>query len=786
MLCGVFLTSFGLLGFEITLTRLLSVILSYHYVFAVVSLALLGLGVGGIFIYFFRPKAPGGHNRFSSLTLFVSLCSLTMVFSTILVAQIGHIDSIRGNILVYCFVLCSPFFFSGAFLAEVFQMYPAMSARMYGADLVGAAAGCIGVILALDILDGVRTIFLFAGVTSIAALTLGFSNYLVGALMKNIRGVIIAVASFLIASALLGASLIDSYLPDIPIGINPEKEIHNALYGSQQGKIIETRWSAFGQTDLVKFTNNPEHMDIYIDGTAGTPMYRFSGDFNDPGSTIDNLKVEFPGYFPFMFLQEEEKDHALTIGPGGGRDILLAIMGGVHKITAVEVNKDLVNMVRKYSWYNGGIYSSLSNVDIIVDEGRNFLKRQKEPYDIIMLSLPATNTSRSPEGYAITENFLLTTDSISDYLDHLTDEGCLVVVAHGDISILRLFSISLTALNQRGVNTVEAMKHIYTVGSAQYPVFVLKKKQLETQDAVAMFKTIYKFGYDPSTSYFPYIRQLGMLNPALMALGNGNMAFNDLETMVKERGHDVSPVTDNSPFFYKFEVGTPKPVTIVFWSSLIVMLLVVLAPLLYWKKRHFRTKKHSKSKGIISQNPVRYVVVFSMLGIGFMLVEISFAQRFVLFLGQPVISLAVLLFSLLVGAGMGSISSSRLVSDKIIKGIALAALAIVAMLLIYTLLLPFIFNQFLGLDLIIRLLAAVVILTLLGFVMGFPFPLAIRSLKEMEMESHIPWMWGINGISSVLGSALTIVIAINFGFTEALLVGAGCYFIVFLLFKNAI
>ena len=158
-----------------------------------------------------------------------------------------------------------------------------------------------------------------------------------------------------------------------------------------------------------------------------------------------------------MFLQAEERDHALIIGPGGGRDILLAIMGGIDKITAVEINKDLVDLVRKYSWYNGDIYSSLNNVDIIIDEGRNFLKRQKEQYDIIMLSLPATNTSRSPEGYAITENFLLTTDSISDYLDHLSDEGCLVAVAHGDISILRLFSIALTKKKSCNLSALAAL-----------------------------------------------------------------------------------------------------------------------------------------------------------------------------------------------------------------------------------------------------------------------------------------------------------------------------------------
>jgi hypothetical protein len=165
-----------------------------------------------------------------------------------------------------------------------------------------------------------------------------------------------------------------------------------------------------------------------------------------------------------------------------------------------------------------------------------------------------------------------------------------------------------------------------------------------------------------------------------------------------------------------------------------------------------------------------------------MLIEISFIQRFVLFLGQPVLSLAILLFSLLGGAGMGSIWSGRFPPNKINKGIAMTSLSIVGMVLGYTFLLPIIFNQLLGLDLTTRLLATIFVLIPLGFLIGIPFPLGIRWLKERSLENHIPWMWGINGVSSVLGSAMTIVVAISFGFTEALLVSAGCYFITFLIF----
>jgi len=659
-------------------------------------------------------------------------------------------------------------------------MFPAISSKIYGSDLIGAAAGSLGVLFLLDILGGINTSLLLGIVVSIGALifTLRLPR-------KNIRQVMIPALSFFVVSALLGVSLAGLYSIDVPVGTNPAKDIYHTLNEPDfPGKIIETRWSAFGRTDLVEFRGYPEEMAIYIDGTAESPMYRFSGDFNDQYSRVGSLKAQFPGYFPFLFLHEEEKDNALIIGPGGGRDILLALMGGVGSITAVEVNRDLVDIVREYSWYNGGIYTDLDNVDLVVDEGRNFLKCQKEKYDIIMLSLAITKSSRSIEGYALTENFLFTRNSINDYLEHLTDEGRLVVVAHDELEISRLLSISLDALGELGISNTEAMKQIYILGSDIYPLFVLKKAPFEPWELPVRHKAMYQLGYTPISSYFPYVTNDEGLNPVLMDLNTGNKDSSDLERIAKQKGYDISSVTDNNPFFYKFERGIPQSVSLIFWVSVIILLLVILVPPLYWMKVSHKAKANLRSRKGFNQNSIRFALLFLMLGVGFMMIEISLIQRFILFLGQPVLSIAVLLFSLLVGTGTGSIFSGRLASSKIVQGITIACLSIAATLLIYTFLFPLIFNQLLGTNFAIRLVATFVIMFPLGFLMGFPFPSGIRLLKIMKMENYIPWMWGINGVSSVLGSTMTIAVAISFGFTQALLIGAGCYFIAFLIFQK--
>ena len=213
-----------------------------------------------------------------------------------------------------------------------------------------------------------------------------------------------------------------------------------------------------------------------------------------------------------------------------------------------------------------------------------------------------------------------------------------------------------------------------------------------------------------------------------------------------------------------------------------LLLLVLAAPPIYWQLRTPRVGGKPRGRQGTNNKLLQSVFLFAFIGIGFMLIEISLIQRFILYLGQPVLSMAVLLFSLLTGAGLGSLYSGRLTRNDIFKGITTAAICVAILAIIYIFLIPLIFNQLLGLNLALRLLVMVLLLLPLGFSMGFPFPLGIRALKETEMDRYIPWMWGLNGVGSVLGSALTIVIAISLGFAQALLLGAICYLFVFLIF----
>jgi hypothetical protein len=527
-------------------------------------------------------------------------------------------------------------------------------------------------------------------------------------------------------------------------------------------------------------------MDLYVDGTAGSPMYQFNRNPLHPNPPVEELKSTFPGYFPFLHLPESEKKEALIIGPGGGRDILLALMAGFQKITAVEVNGDLVEMVRSYSGYNGGIYSNFGQVKLVVEEGRHFLKGERERYDLIMLSLPVTNTSRSIEGFSLTENFLLTEDSVLEYFDHLTDGGSLAVVGHNDAEILKLLSIALSALRVRNVEVTKAMDQLYITGSQgteNYLVFVLKKQAFRPDESRLRYEAMLQLGFDPVSSYFPHIGERGGLNPALVSLSRGRMTPAQLEKRVEEKGYDVRPVSDDRPFFYKIERGIPKQVSFVFGASLLFTLIVAGIPFVIKMKEGTRTGRLREKGRHPRSSILKPMVLFVLIGVAFMLVEISLIQRLILFLGQPVLSLAAVLSSLLGGAGTGSLWSSRTSKGKIPKGISWASLGAAGVILCYILFLPAVLEQLLGLGLVLRLGVTLLFLGPLGFLMGLPFPLGIRLMKEMGRGEDIPWMWGANGVSSVLGSATAIVVALTLGFTASLLIGVSCYLVVFLIFR---
>jgi predicted membrane-bound spermidine synthase/MFS family permease len=779
---GIFFLSLSVLVYEIALTRVFAVLLTYHYVFLVISTALLGLAFGGILDDRLHSRRAARGKPEPPLSRWTVGTALTMAASVFVLIGTGE----SGSLLWLILVASLPFFFSGVVLAAAFRRFAEQSARLYAFDLAGAALGSLGVVAALNSFGGINTLLFSAVLSALASLLLSRQQ------PRKPISIWLSAATLAATAVLFGLNISRSVVGDVPIGRSPDKELYSLLSDpSMEAEIVETRWSAFGRTDLVRQEVNSDLMGMYIDGAAGTSMFRWNGSLEDSTGMLPTLKFAFSGSFPLALLDDTQRDNALIIGPGGGRDVLVNLLWGVREITAVEVNPDFVALMRKYEDYNGGLYTRVPNVKVVVEEGRNFLKRAKEKYDIIMLTLPITKSSRSFQGYALTENFLYTKESFLDYFNHLTPEGRLIMVAHSLPESVRLVTTAMAAFQEMGIEVTEAMKQVYVLGDPRMPVVVIQMRPLEESFAGALHSSLHLAGFDGRMSYVPYARQRLirlrdaeadtvegewlMMNQMLIDLAEGEVTLDEL---IHELPIDLSPSTDDRPFFFKYNPGLPTVLRGLFWLSFFFLGGILWFPATARRRIQRRLIRMDPYQAIVKRPaPASIRFLFLGIGMGFMLVEVSVFHRLLLFLGKPTIALALLLFSLLLGTGLGSLASSRVKADRLVRGIWLSALVTGIAVVFSAFTLRGLFESLLDLG-VLRFVVAAVIVMLLGFPMGFPFPLGLRLLKEREQESEVPWMWAINGAASVFGAVLAISLAVLWGYSVSLWFGGLMYLLV--------
>jgi spermidine synthase len=764
---SLFFLSYAVLTFEVALTRIFSVMLDYHYVFAILSAALLGLGLGAMLLKRWHTVLPPSAGRMSAV-----------LFALLVAASVWAIISVpiadKAGFWLYLALAVLPFCAAGFAISGLFQEFAERGPLLYGADLIGAAIGALTVVPLLNIFGGVNAVFFAAAVASVGALLLGFSR---------VRRPVFAGAAFLAIS--LSFALLAGFRVQMPVPIvnYPDKDMYEMLANPAfKAKIVESRWSSFGRTDVVQTERLPNELTLFVDGAAGSTMYNSAAVLKDPHE-MEHLTLHYGEYFPFLFLKDDQKKNALIIGPGGGRDVVVALIGGVKSITAVEVNPDVVQIVKDYGYYNGKIYSGDPRVNVVVAEGRNFVRKSDAKYDLIMLALPITKSLRGV-GFELTENYLFTVEAFNDYLDHLSPGGRIIIVAHGDPEIYRNISLAIEAFRLRGVPEQEAMKHLYTVASDMMPAIVIQNQALAVEEADQIHKGLHSLGFDKGSFYVPYQQQvvtagarlgvdkdLRMFDQFLIDVADGKVS---MPTLARSARLDVGVVTDNRPFFYKFDRGLPPPFGV--FSFLLVIGLVTLLYLVFLPKKAGTTPV--TFTGALRERPTLklFLLLFSTLGVGYMLIEIALFQKLMLFIGQPQMALTVLLFSLLLGGGLGSFVSAFL------RGNGARAVAFISMgVALAVVLLSFFFPSLFSLGFSPRVTATAMLIPL-GFIMGFPFPLAIRLTDGHGLASNVSVMWGVNGIASVLGSALSMIIGISVGFSWALALGAALYMLAAVIF----
>ncbi|MFQ5835849.1 MAG: hypothetical protein ACE5HR_08010 [bacterium] len=751
LLVPVFIVSLSVLMFEITLIRVFSVTLAYHYVFVIVSLAVLGLGLGGGLIHRIKKKIAGERDIFKVLFFLSLLFPLSLIFSLILWLK----ASTTPTLALYSFTGIVPFFFAGMFLSLVFTGFTRQSSKIYFADLAGAATGSLMVILALQLWGGINTVLLAGGIASLSGLFLALASK-----RKILMGSTLIFSSFLFLFFYLNLNFkhIDV---NFSVHISPEKTLFANLNDpDREERIIYTDWNAFARTDVTE-GKDPYVKWIYIDGGAGSKMLKFDGDLHKLAPLIKET-----GFFPFY---QGRKDKILIIGPGGGKDVLLALLGGAKEITAVEINPGSVKAVKKFSSFNGNIYD-FSNVKIFLGDGRSFVKRSQERYNIIYLSLVYTQTA-SMVGYSLAENYIFTKEAFVDYLGHLDKDGRVVMLLHDSQDLLKVFATAISVLEDKGVSAERSLEHMIIIngsmakedpGRVHMPLFILKKSPFTMEEATAVLRTALVLKKRPL--FIPYVYEEG-----LYSLIGTKMS---LKEFISGSVINVKPAVDDSPFFYNFNKGVPPLL-----GTLLLISLFLAGTFLIPSYTRGRLKNSQTVPGIF-----HFLLYFTCLGLGFMLIEIALIQKFILFLGYPTLAFSVTLFSILLGGGLGSLTSN-FIEKRLTRKISLAALGISAVIIAYLFGLPFLLDKFLSSSILARSLITMAIIFPLGFLMGVPFPTGLRILNDF-FPQDIAWMWAVNAVMSVVGSILAVIMAILFGFTWALLAGAVAYIWIFYKFHS--
>jgi hypothetical protein len=769
VVAAVFCTSSALLMTELALTRIFSVTMYYHFAFLAISIALFGLSASGVTLFVTRRKLEGLGTRELLASLAIVHASATMVALFALVRlRVGLTYSLEnlGLMLLIYALAALPFFTGGAVVSLAFARLTARINVLYAADLLGAAVGCVGLIPLLNYLGAP------GGVVAAAVLALASAI----AVAPTPRRTRVAAGAAVLLALPLGAQLA-GFAPFDVVGTK----------GHETDRLLFSKWNSFSRVAVYDRTHGDwslsptytgkvaDSLFMDIDSAASTPIVK-------DATSIDNtryLRSELTAV-AYYLAERSAGFRTLVIGPGGGRDLASALTFGAGKVDAVEINPIIARdiMLNRFREYSGNIYGD-PRIAIHIADGRNFVRRSTDKYDVIQASLVDTWAATAAGAYTLTENSLYTTEAFEDYLNHLTDTGVLTIT-RWVFDGLRLVSLAQDACARQGL---DAAQHLAIIRYGRVATFILKKTPFTASDVSLLESTAARLGFkllylpgiapDPGADDVIEMRRAGTSAADYSRL----ILAKDRRQFLAAYPQDIRATTDDRPFFFhttrlrdQFDVAFGRSMLFgnglsalltLFGISLLLVLVFIVGPLLFAAARPQR-------------GWAAWLAYFGALGTGFMLLEVALLQDFVLLLGHPVYSLTVTLFSLLLGTGLGSLAGRRVRDERVQTVTARALLAVVGVAVVAAFLLPRLIDLAIPWPLALRIGTAIAVLVPIGVLLGMALPGGMRLLARAQPDV-VAWGWGINGAFSVVGATLAVFIAMNWGFSVTLLTGALVY-----------
>jgi len=753
-IAAIALTSFGALLLELALTRLFSVVLFYHFAFLAISVALLGLGAGGVFAHLARERLARHSTRsLGSLLCLANALVIVVMLELVLHMQISAALAGRNFLMLSAIYLASavPFFLTGVLFSVVFARAAARIPLLYGADLAGGALACLALIPSLNALGGPNTVLGASLVMLLAS-----AAWAPDARARR-RPLLALLPLGLLLIANLNGALIDV--------VYAKGGRHDRSRGVEYA-----RWNAISRVEVIAHPDGAR--SLRIDADAGSAIMGVEPrDWRDSSDAV-----------PTLVNALRPRGAYAIIGPGGGVDVLRALAAGSTNVTGIEINDIIVDdiMRGRYAAFCHHLYDR-PEVRIHVGDGRSFIRGSTERYDVVQMTLVDTWASTSAGAYALSENTLYTVEAFREYLDHLKPDGMLAVTRwefRRPREALRVVSVAMEALRSMGVRDPAGHFLVFSEGPLDEDgraVIVLTKRSAFTAEEEAAARGFAARHPRVVPLYVPWAPGLNEFS-ALIASG-------DPRAFARGYEFNVAPATDDSPFFFftlnlRQILTTPRAARGIDWrvnlgvAVLAAVLVISTAAVVAFLLLPLLLQKRSRPR---SASPLLYFVA---VGLGFILVEIAFVQRFVLFLGHPSHALTVVIFLLLLSSGTGSILSRRFLAQPararwVPAGLALALGGCAFVL-------PTVLSSLAGLGFAAKLLVGAGILVPLGLAMGVPFPVGLSALAPVATRGEVEWAWAVNAAASVLGSVLAVAIAVNFGLTWTLACGAVAYAAAFL------
>jgi len=746
------MTTMATLILELSLTRIFSVVFYYHFAFLAISIALFGLGVGGVLSYVVAAPRPEVYRRLGMLS-----ASVGMVTVLSLVFLLSRDEPTNLVLAAIYFVSALPFVLAGMIVSLAISDTIERVDRVYFFDLLGAAGGCLVLVPFLNTFGGPNTVII-AGILFTASSAVWFN------LGGHSRGRAMGVG---LALLLFGLVVINQRWQIIDVTYAKGERLTNELF---------VKWNSFSRI-AVRPEKDSDMLLIVIDADASTGIAKF--DFNNlTADQTKSLTKQGPA-FPYHLRPGAR---TLIIGPGGGWDVARALASGSKDITGVEINNIIANTVmrQKFLEQSNHLYQR-PDVKIHVEDGRSFVRRSPDKYQVLQATLVDTWASTAAGAFALSENNLYTTDAFYDYLSHLTDDGVLTFTRWGfdpPRESLRLLTLGNEALKKLG--ETDFAKHYIVVrenaaiiaGWGARDTVLISRKPFTPEDLTRAREFAKAGGMQVI-----YIPDEKIPNPFTEFL-----TTSDPKKFLENYSYDISPVDDDRPFFfytvqprdllaflrgpsesadYKINRAVPMMFGLMGISIVATAVILLLPPVVLGTRL-------PRERGILM-----FLLYFVCIGVGYILIQVALIQKFVLLLGHPVYALTVIIFSMLISSGLGSYFSRRvLMGDD--RRLMMALGTVSGLVVVLAFLAPVVSAAAIGLPLPARILITAAMIALPAFAMGMPFPTGLARLEQSHPAS-VRWAWALNAASSVLGSASAIFLAIYIGLRGTLLIGGFMY-----------